>query len=121
MATILLVDDEHDILELLQIIVEEYGHQVITARDGAAGLILARQHRPNLVLTDLMMPFMDGYELVAAIQADPVLQTTPVIVMTAGIISDERRTALGPVQGVIAKPFLVEQIEALCEGVGKGG
>lgn len=121
MATILLVDDEREILELLELIVEEYGFQALTARNGAAALTLARQHKPSLVLTDLMMPVMDGYALVAAIQADPVLQATPVVVMTAGVITDDRRTMLGPVQGVIAKPFLVEQIEALCDSVGKDG
>jgi hypothetical protein len=45
----------------------------------------------------------------------------PIVVMTAGIITGERRIKLGSIQGVIAKPFLVEQIEALCASVGKGG
>ena len=121
MATILLVDDEQEILELLKLIIEEFGHQALTAHNGIVGLALARQHKPNLVLTDLMMPFMDGYALVAAIQADLVLQTTPVVVMTAGMITDKDRTALGPIQAVIAKPFFVEQIQALCDSIEKGG
>ena len=121
MAMILLVDDEHEILELLKLIIEEFGHQALTAHNGTVGLALARQHKPNLVLTDLMMPFMDGYALVAAIQADLVLQTIPVVVMTSGMITDKDRTALGPIQAVIAKPFFVEQIQALCDSIEKGG
>lgn len=121
MATILLVDDEREILELLELIIEEYGFQVLTAPNGAAALTLARQHKPSLVLTDLMMPVMDGYAFVAAIQADPVLHAIPVVVMTAGIMTDDRRTMLGPVQGVIAKPFRIEQIETLCNSVEKDG
>ena len=121
MATILLVDDEHEILKLLELIIQECGHQALTARNGIVGLALARQHKPNLILTDLMMPFMDGYALVAAIQADLVLQTIPVVVMTSGRITDKDRTALGPIQAVIAKPFFVEQIQALCDSIEKGG
>lgn len=67
MATILLVDDEHEILELLQLIVEDCGHQALTAWNGAVALMLARKHAPHMVLTDLMMPIMDGYALVAAL------------------------------------------------------
>ncbi|MBC8164190.1 MAG: response regulator [Roseiflexaceae bacterium] len=119
MAIILLVDDEHDILELLELIVEECGHQALSARNGEVAMELARQYAPSLVLTDLMMPVMDGYELVAALQADPALRATPTVVMTAGSITPERRITLEGVQSVITKPFMIADIEALLGGLEK--
>jgi CheY-like chemotaxis protein len=119
MATILLVDDDHAILELLRLIVEDCGHQALTAHDGAVGLALAQQHVPNMVLTDLMMPFMDGFELVAALQADPALRAIPIVILTAGIVSAERHSMFGFVQDMIAKPFGVAQVEALFDGLGE--
>lgn len=120
MAVVLLVDDDADILDLLELIVEEAGHRVLRACNGAVALVLARQHRPDLLISDLMMPVLDGYGLVAAIRADPALATLPIVVMTAGGVAPERAAALAPAQQIIQKPFSIEYIENLLNELVEG-
>ena len=68
-ATILVIDDEVDILDLLEMILELEGYCVITAGDGNQGLQLAETHRPDLILLDLMMPGMNGEEVLSLFKA----------------------------------------------------
>ncbi len=119
MATILLVDDDRAILELLRLVVEDCGHQALTAHDGAMGLAFAQQHVPAMVFTDLMMPGMDGFALVAALHADPALRDIPIVILTAGVVSAERRALLAGVQAMLAKPFDIAQVEALFADLGE--
>jgi two-component system alkaline phosphatase synthesis response regulator PhoP len=81
-TTILVVDDERDILELLQYNLEKEGYRVLTAHNGREGLRLAARH-PNLVILDVMMPEMDGWEVCKSLRANPTLANTPVIFLTA--------------------------------------
>ena len=79
MSTILLVDDEQDLLDLFTEVLEQMNHRVITARDGREALNAARKAAPDLVVTDWMMPRMDGLELCHQFHGDARLHDIPII------------------------------------------
>lgn len=79
MSTILLVDDEHDMLELFTEVLEQMDHHVIGARDGLEALRLAREIKPDLVVTDWMMPRLNGVELCQRMHEDARLREIPII------------------------------------------
>lgn len=81
--TILLVDDEPDLIELIEYALQAEGFRVLTARDGAEGLALAEAERPDLVVLDVMMPRMDGIELAERLREDGHLRLTPILMLTA--------------------------------------
>lgn len=80
--SILIVEDTHDLRKYLYFLVAPY-YRVITARNGKEGLDRARLHRPDLILSDVMMPEMNGYELLQAVREDADLRDTPVILLSA--------------------------------------
>lgn len=101
---ILLVDDELDLVELMCDLLASRGYDVTCATNGAVALDLLRHDDFDLVITDLMMPVMDGIELVKAVREEPRLGNLPVIMMSAQI--ERGRAAVGDqVQGFLAKPF----------------
>jgi CheY-like chemotaxis protein len=83
LATILIVDDKLVNRHLLTTLLSYKGHRLLAAGDGAEALQMARAEPPDLVVTDLLMPTMDGYELVRQLRADKVLAATPVVLYTA--------------------------------------
>jgi len=83
MPRILAVDDEPNIVRLIQVNLERHGYQVETANNGAQALAKIRNSRPDLLVSDVMMPEMDGFELLANIRRDPGLMDLPVIMLTA--------------------------------------
>jgi CheY-like chemotaxis protein len=85
MPTILVVDDEIIILEMLQDVLEEEGYQVVTAGDGHAGLARLAEAQPHLVLSDVMMPGMDGRELCLQLHSDPRYRSIPIVLMSAAL------------------------------------
>ncbi len=90
LPTILVVDDEPAIAEMLQDILEYEGYQVVTAGNGHEGLACVAAVRPQLVLSDVMMPGLDGRAFCRALQADPRYRGIPVVLMSAA--------GAGPVQ-----------------------
>ncbi len=105
MAAVLVVDDEFDIREAVSEVLADEGFEVFAAQDGAEALRKARAHHPVLVLLDLMMPGMNGWEFRAAQLGDPELSGIPVIVLSA----------LGHVAGMdaagyIQKPFELDEL-----------
>lgn len=86
--TILVVDDEQDILDLIEYNLKKEGFNVLKAENGEQGIQIAKEHNPDLVLLDIMMPKMDGIETVELIRSDEGLKRTPVIFLTAR--SDEK-------------------------------
>ena len=78
---ILVVDDEPHILRLIQVSLERYGFVVETAGNGPEALTSLRAHRPDVLVSDVMMPEMDGYELLANVRRDPSLADLPIILM----------------------------------------
>ena len=80
---ILIVDDEPDILEFVKYNLAREGYEVFTAQNGAEALAAAAEHRPHLILLDMMMPVMDGAETCRAIRRDPALRDTMVVFLSA--------------------------------------
>ncbi len=116
--TILIVDDERDILDLIEYNLRKEGFDVITAEDGEEGIRLAKMHRPDLVLLDIMMPKMDGIEVVDQLRLNPDTKDVPVIFLTAR--SDEKTEVKGLDRGAddfLTKPIsttkLVSRIKAV--------
>src|ERR1041385_3375726 len=91
MATILVVDDNATNRKLLLTLLRFEGHEVVEAADGRDGLEAARAQRPQLIISDILMPSMDGYEFVRQLRADPELQRTAVVFYTAHYLEREAR------------------------------
>jgi DNA-binding response OmpR family regulator len=108
---ILLVDDEEDILDFLELILEEQGYSVIKATSGRDALAAAQMHRPELILLDIMMPEMDGWEVLKLLKADEEVTHIPVAMLTA------RTEMKDKIQGLqegaidyICKPFATKEL-----------
>jgi PAS domain S-box-containing protein len=117
LATILVVDDHPVNRNLMVTLLGYHGHTVVEAGDGAEALQIARAQPPDLIITDLIMPVMDGYELVRELRADPRLAATRVILYTANYLRDEVEPvakALG-LRHVVSKPAEPESILAAAE------
>lgn len=80
---ILLVDDEPDIISLYSAVLQREGHDVITAENGAEGVVMAKERHPDLILLDLKMPVMDGVETLAKLKEDPTTKDIKVVFLTA--------------------------------------
>jgi len=113
--TILLVDDEIQLISLLSDVLTKEGYQVISARNGQEAIYSARQGKPDLIILDIMMPEMDGYEFIRQHRSE---RDTPIILLTARVEEEEK--VLGLRMGAddyITKPFspreLVARVEAL--------
>src|SRR5882672_2852401 len=106
MAKVLVIDDSSANRELVVTVLESQGHSMIEAGDGAQGLALARAERPQLVISDVLMPTMDGYEFVRHLRSDPQLAPTEVIFYTAHYLEREARNlaAACGVSRVLTKP-----------------
>jgi CheY-like chemotaxis protein len=116
MPKVLVVEDVTDIRFLLVETLADAGHQVLEAADGAQGLACARQHRPDVILLDVMMPVMDGFQMLAEVKADPDLAGIPVIMVTAkGQEEDVQKALKAGAAAFVVKPFahneVVSQVE----------
>ena len=83
MSTILVVDDERDSRTVLELLLAMEGHEVLVAPDGIAALQAVREHQPDLVITDWMMPRMNGADLCGRLRSDPATRAIPIIVVSA--------------------------------------
>ncbi|MEX3954130.1 response regulator [Paraburkholderia sp. EG287A] len=101
MATVLLVDDDPRLLDALAALVESDGFHAIKALNGAQALRCARAERPAIVVTDYMMPVMDGETLIRALARDPGLAGVPVVLSSAVAAAPGRL----PVAAFLRKPF----------------
>ena len=114
-TTILVVEDDKNIADLLQLYLEKEGYAVTVAADGSEGLHKFRTIGPDLVLLDVMMPVMDGYELVKMIRAE---SKTPVIMLTAKAQTDDKVVGLrSGADDYITKPFEMKEVLARIEAV----
>ena len=103
---VLIADDDPVCCRLLQATLSKNGFDVIAARDGNQAVALAREHKPGLVITDIIMPGMDGYELCSRLKSEHVLDGAPVILLTA--LSDPEdviRALQSHADGFVTKPF----------------
>jgi two-component system, chemotaxis family, chemotaxis protein CheY len=121
-GTVLVVDDDADLRESIEAALMSYGHGVATAADGSEALawMKTQKNRPCVVLLDLMMPGMNGFELRSKMAADPGLATIPVVVITgAGVLADRRANELRA--EVLRKPIelstLLQTVKRFCKGL----
>jgi CheY-like chemotaxis protein len=105
---VLVIDDERDSRVLISHYLAEFGCQVLTAGNGAEGIALAREHAPDLVTLDLIMPEMTGWEVLKQMKADPALRQVPVVVVSV-LASEGRGRLLGAVD-LVTKPFEREDL-----------
>lgn len=113
---ILAVDDDEDNLLLLAYILEPTGCTLITAADGIMALSLARTYLPDLILLDILMPYMDGNEVISQLRKDSKTQTISVIAVTALAIPQHReRLLLAGFNDYISKPYMIEDVETLVQ------
>ncbi len=110
MATILIVEDNPANLKLAAMLLEKAGHAVLQAEDGEAGVRLAREHRPGLVLMDIQMPGIDGLEATRRLRADPATAGLKIVALTAlAMKGDEEKILAAGCDGYIAKPFRYQE------------
>ncbi len=116
--TILAVDDDIDILDLVQMSLTADGFDVVTASNGPDALEQARAHSPDLILLDLMMPGMGGFEVMEKLKADSQTRTIPVIMLTARAQTHEKVQGLNAgADDYITKPFDLKELTARIESV----
>ena len=124
MPLVIVIDDTEEIRKLMSFVLAKDGYKVLEAKDGIVGLALAKLHRPDLVVSDVQMPGMNGFDMVQALRQDPNIAATPVILLTS--LSDRADMRQGMISGAddyITKPFtpkelsdVSEVVHALCFG-----
>ena len=113
--TVLIVEDDRNIAELLQMYLEKEGYAVTVANDGGQGLAKYRAIKPDLVLLDVMMPVMDGWSVCKAIRAEA---QTPIIMLTAKGETDDKVAGLkSGADDYVTKPFEMKELLARVEAV----
>jgi CheY-like chemotaxis protein len=120
---ILIADDEHHIRCVLGDRLRKQGFVVVEAVDGEEALGLARQHRPDAIVSDLQMPRMTGLEFALAAKSDSVLAETPFVLLTArSYLAAPDQIAATNIRAILAKPFSArEVVEKVSEVVNGGG
>jgi CheY-like chemotaxis protein len=117
MPTVLVVDDEFGVAEVLELILEDEGYRVFSAANGRQGLERLREVAPDLVLLDFMMPILDGPGTLDAIRADPNLARTPVVMMSS-LHEVTVRERCDSYQSFLQKPFrAVDVITAISKAL----
>lgn len=113
------VEDEQEMIDLIRLILSRKGFEVLGANGGVRGLELIRAEKPDIVLLDLMMPEMDGWQVYQQLKADPTTEHIPVVVVTAKAQNIDKVLGLhiAKVDDYISKPFslqeLVDRVEAV--------
>jgi diguanylate cyclase (GGDEF)-like protein/PAS domain S-box-containing protein len=113
--SVLCIDDHEDVLELLTGILEPAGYNVLTANSGKSGVEKAMGYKPDLVILDLMMPEMDGFEVVQFLKGNPVTEDIPILILTAKDLTvDDRLRLAGKIETFVQKShFTKEDLLAL--------
>jgi CheY-like chemotaxis protein len=119
MKQILVIDDQPEVLELLSDLLEHNKYEVLTATEGVEGLAKAKAHKPELIVLDIAMPVMDGYDFMKELRADEEIKNIPVIIITGRVQLQEIFEEQG-IQDYIMKPFdkkeLLNKIKKLTKG-----
>jgi DNA-binding response OmpR family regulator len=116
-SKVLVVDDDPVILRLLRVNFEMEGYRVATAADGLEGLASVRADRPHVIVSDIMMPKLDGLGFAAALKADPALATIPIVLLSAKAQNADIDAGLDIADDYVTKPFdpleLLDRVAAL--------
>lgn len=110
---ILVVEDQEDNRRILRDLLTNVGHELMEVEDGAAAITAARQYRPDVILMDIQLPILDGYEATRRIKADPDLRSIPIIVVTSYALSgDEEKARVAGCDAYMAKPYSPRELLA---------
>ena len=110
---ILVIEDTEDNRQIVRDLLESAGYALIEALDGLEGVAAAQREHPDLILMDIQLPGIDGYEATRRIRAVPALATVPIIAVTSYALSgDEAKTRAAGCDGYVAKPFSPRQLLA---------
>ena len=120
MARILAIEDNPTNLELMAYLLRAFGYEVLEATDGEVGLAVARRERPDLIICDVQMPGVDGYEVARQLKSDPTLRMIPLLAITAlAMVGDRDKVLAAGFDGYIAKPLtpqtFVQQVAAFLQ------
>ena len=116
MRTVLVVDDEFGVAEVLESILQDEGYRVLTAINGRQGLDRAAETQPDLIMLDVMMPIMGGAAMLAALRTDGRFAQVPVILMSSLDETTARESCSG-FQAFLRKPFRIAELLALLDQV----
>jgi CheY-like chemotaxis protein len=116
-ARVLIVEDNPANLSLMEYLLTAFGYTVLTAADGAEGIEVAHRELPDVILMDLQMPKLNGFEAASRLKADPVLKSIPIVAVTAfAMVGDRDKILAHGFDGYIAKPIapeiFVDQVQA---------
>jgi two-component system cell cycle response regulator DivK len=109
---ILVVEDQDDNLQILRDLLTSAGFEIIEAKDGEAGVKTAVAERPDLILMDIQLPLLDGYEASRRIKADPALTATPIIVASYALSGDDVKARDAGCDAYVPKPYSPRQLLA---------
>jgi CheY-like chemotaxis protein len=109
-ALILVVDDEFSVAEVLESILEDAGHEVVTASNGRQGLQRANERQPDLILLDFMMPLMGGPSMLKEMREEPALRDIPTVVMSSLPESTISESVPGMYAAFLRKPFKLKAV-----------
>ena len=119
---ILVCDDERHIVRLIQVNLERQGWEVVTAYDGKEGLEKVKSEKPGLMVLDVMMPYMDGFEVLKSIRKEPETEKLPVIMLTAK--AQDKDVFEGYHYGAdmyLTKPFNPRELVTFVKRIAEGG
>jgi two-component system cell cycle response regulator DivK len=115
---ILVVDDQEDLRGVLRDLLTGSGYTVIEAADGAAGVAKAKSNRPDLILMDIQMPVIDGYEATRRIKVDPDLKPIPIVAVSSfAMKGDEEKARAAGCDRYVTKPYSPMQLLRLIRGL----
>jgi two-component system cell cycle response regulator DivK len=110
---ILVIEDTEDNRQIIRDLLTSFDYELIEAVDGGEGVAMAQTHHPDLILMDIQLPVIDGYEATRRIRAIPELAKVPIVAVTSYALSgDEAKTREAGCDGYIAKPFSPRQLLA---------
>ncbi len=117
-SRVLIVEDEVNIVESLSFLLEREGFEVTSVLDGAQALSFIDENRPDLLILDVMLPGVDGYEILRKIRANAKLKDMPVVMLTAKMQQHDRRTAeqIG-VNAFVTKPFSNAEVVSIVKNL----
>ena len=119
--SILVADDDPDIVNIVAMSLEAQGYVVFKAANGQEAVEQARQHTPDLIFMDMMMPVLSGYEAVSELKADETTRGIPIVGLSAKAMADDMERALSVgIDGYITKPFRIAQVLTVVEGYLQG-
>jgi two-component system, cell cycle response regulator DivK len=110
---ILVVEDQEDNRRILRDLLTSRGYDLVEAEDGEKALAMAQDRRPDLILMDVQIPLLDGYEVTRRLKADPALRDIPIIVVTSYALSgDESKARAAGCNAYVSKPYSARQLLA---------